>query len=173
MHTQLGAVQDVARKETGSSGSLSSERNGCLSVDSSPVSGQASYSTEQLSSRNSTLVGEGSLSSSSEDLSVEDADLDDHKDNCDVNSCAIVVHPETSIDVSTSMSSGELHEGLEYNVGQLDSDGSDRHSQDSNGDKWVGNKIPPGNNMDPKLYKALEKMRKLDERLSNITKVSE
>lgn len=173
LHRHLGAAEDVTHEEIGSSRYLPSRHNECLSVDRSPISGQVSHSTEQLSSRNSTLVGEESLSSSSEDLSAEDTDFDDHKD-CDIDSCATVVHPETSINVSSSVSGVELCEDLEHNVGKLDSDGgSYRHSQHSNGDKWVGNKIPPGNNMDPKLYKALEKMRKLDERLANITKVND
>ena len=30
----------------------------------------------------------------------------------------------------------------------------------------------PTDDIDPKLYKALEKMRKLDEKLANVTKVS-
>ena len=170
LHTQLEASQGAVDEETGSSNSLSSGHNECLSADCSHVSGQVSCSREQHSSRNSTLVDEESLSSSSEELS-EDTDLDDPKD-CDVNSCATVVHPEISY-VSTSVSRGELREDLEHNGGELDSDESSHYSQQSNVDKCVGNKMPPGSNMDPKLYEALEKMRKLDKKLANITKVNE
>ena len=73
----------------------------------------------------------------------------------------------------------QLHEDLEYNAGALGGGGEDRHSQNGS-DKGGGSdgggaqrkSHPPTDDIDPKLYKALEKMRKLDEKLANVTKVS-
>ena len=124
---------------------------------------------EELSSRNSTLVGEELLISSNEDLSIEDTHLsrereDSGSESHDTAASACMVHPEISSG-RRSLSVGEIEEALGHNREQFDSYGGNRQRQER-----VGNKMSV-ENMDPKLYKALEKMRKLDEKLANISKV--
>ena len=79
-----------------------------------------------------------------------------------------MVHPEISSG-RRSLSVGEIEEALGHNGKQFDSYGGNRQRQEREGER-VGNKMSV-ENMDPKLYKALEKMRKLDEKLANISKV--
>ena len=124
-----------------------------------------------ISSRNSTLVDETSLNISDED---KDAVL---RDSDNRNSQALVVYSEVNESpLSYTEEQEQLREDSEYNASTLGGDGEDRHSQHGS-DKGEGSGAPrkphpPTDDIDPKLYKALEKMRKLDEKLANVTKVS-
>ena len=128
---------------------------------------------EDISSRNSTLVDEISLNISDKD---KDAVL---RDSDNRNSQALVVYSEVNESpLSYTEEQQQLREDLEYNASALGGDGEDRHSQHGS-DKGGGSDgggaprkpHPPTDDIDPKLYKALEKMRKLDEKLANVSKV--
>ena len=132
---------------------------------------------EDISSCNSTLVDETSLNISDED---KDAILRDSDSRDLLNSQALMVYSEVNESpLSYTEEQEQLHEDLEYNAGALGGGGEDRHPQNGS-DKGGGSdgggaqrkSHPPTDDIDPKLYKALEKMRKLDEKLANVTKVS-
>lgn len=183
MHAELRPSQDDRHSSTYGSrhdeghhiiqgdGDLTSDHSSRYSVDS----------REDISSRNSTLVDETSLNTTNGERDAVLRDLDSRE----LNSRALVAYSEVNESPlsNTRMEEQEhSHKNLEYNVGALGSDGEDRNSQhgsgimsgDDVGGSDGGTRKPhvPTDDIDPKLYKALEKMRKLDEKLANVTKVS-
>ena len=179
MHSDLRTSQDNGHNSTygnrrdhenhnaGNGGDLTSDHSSRHSFDP----------REDNSSRNSTLVNETSLNTSDED---KDAVLKDSDSRDLLNSRALVVYSEVNESpLSYAEEQQQLREDLEYNASAIGGDGEDRHFQHgsdkgggSDGGGGPRNPHPATDDIDPKLYKALEKMRKLDEKLANVTKVS-
>lgn len=169
VHSELRPSQDYRH--------YSSRRNEDFTADSDDLTLDHSsrYSREGSSSRNSTLMDETSLNTSDED---KDAALRDSASR-ELNSRALVVYFEANESrLSNTEEQEKLCEDLECNGGSTVGCGSDRgYSQRSSGDRGGGGSDPhkphvSTDDIDPKLHKALEKMRKLDEKLANVTKVS-
>ena len=159
IHSELRPSQDDEEMDSSSCRIGTADTSSLTSDDKSRNSAATG---EDISSGNSTLVDEESLNTSVDE------------DSRDLNSHALVVYSEVNESpVSNTEEQEQLHEEeLKHTGGTLDSDGDHRHSQKSNdkGGSGRGHKLPT-EDIDPKLYKALEKMKKLDERLANLTKV--
>lgn len=172
MHSELRPSQDDRHYSISSSRCDEDHTAGNSDLTSDHSSRYSTDPRADSSSHNSTLVGETSLNTSNED---ENAILRD-SDSKDLNSRALVVYSEVNeLPLSNTEEQEQLCEDLEHNGGAVDSDGDHGHSQEGSGK--VGGGGPhkprvPTDDIDPKLYKALEKMRKLDEKLANVTKVS-
>jgi hypothetical protein len=183
MHSDLGPSLDSGHISTyGNRHDDESHRTAGNSCDltSDHSSRYLSDPREDISSRNSTLVDEASLNTSVED---KDALLRDSDSRDLSNSRALMVYSEVAESPSSySEEQEQLREDLECNADALGmGNGEDRHSQHGLSDKGGGSddggggtRKPhaPTDDVDPKLYKALEKMRKLDEKLANVAKVS-
>ena len=173
LHTELRPFQDATQKESDSFSSRHDEdctddASNLISVHSSKQSADV---REDISSRNFTLVDKESLSTSDEDGLREDSD------DKDSTSHALVVYSGSEVNkshVSNTEEQGQLREDLEHIEAALGGDGdADGNPQQRSSGKIGGGdeRTLPTSDINPKLYKALEKMRKLDERLANITKV--
>ena len=185
-------IEEISNRLHGLTG-LSHERNSRLDREETPDSPsrydgglpgdvdrygtEPSYGRENLSSRNSTLVDEEGelMSSSGEDFSSDESEAEENTSNSVTDSRAMLVHSETC-DSSRSAPEVGFREDLEENGRCLDSDGNSQSSDKGSDGEGIGKRRFRSrtfdSSMDPKLYKALEKMKKLDERLANISKVS-
>ena len=129
---------------------------------------------DNASSRNSTLVDDEAYSSSDESSSIDETEHGEQAINSSSVSRATMVHSEIC-NFSRSAPEVGFHEDVEVNGLDSGSDGDSQRRDNGSSNERVGTRTTRSSSqdsgMDPKLFKALEKMRKLDERLANITKV--
>ena len=168
MHSELRSSQDDRHNSTPSSRHGESYTAGNSDLASDHSSRYSTYPREDSTSRNSTLVDETSLNTSDED---EDAVLRDSNSK-DLNSKALVVYSEMNESpLSNTEEQEQFHEDMEHIGGALGSEGDSQEGSSKVGGSGPHKPRVHTDDTNPKLYKALEKMRKLDEKLTNVTKV--
>ena len=151
--------------------------SGGLTTDVASYLEGSTNGRDNASSRNSTLVddeGELTYSSSDESSSIDGTELGEQATNSSSVSRATMVHSEIC-NFSRSAPEVGFHEDIEVNGLDSGSDGDNQRRENGSSNESIGTRTTRSSShdsgMDPKLFKALEKMRKLDERLANITKV--